>query len=230
MSNVGEVFMGNDKKSRIKIEEHGPYEVSGAHLLKMRMTLNPAGRPAQWESGEAIAHEEEYLLCRCGGSGNKPFCDWSHSGTGFEMTETAKRTTARMKRRVFKGSGIHLTDIKKLCVHAGFCVTKKTDVWELIKKTDDPAAREELIEMVGNCPSGRLEYTLPPDNTPVEEDLPLEIGVVENGPLYVRGGIPVEGADGQTYETRNRVTLCRCGASKNKPYCDGMHVEVGFKG
>ncbi|AKB11853.1 Iron-binding zinc finger CDGSH type [Methanosarcina thermophila] len=47
----------------------------------------------------------------------------------------------------------------------------------------------------------------------------------EQGPLWVRGGIPIESADGKLYEIRNRVTLCRCGKSKNKPLCDGSHIE-----
>jgi CDGSH-type Zn-finger protein len=60
------------------------------------------------------------------------------------------------------------------------------------------------------------------------------IGVVEDpqigvsGPLWVRGGIQVEAADGTPYEVRNRVTLCRCGASQNKPFCDGSHAAIGF--
>jgi CDGSH-type Zn-finger protein len=52
---------------------------------------------------------------------------------------------------------------------------------------------------------------------------------VDNGPLWVRGGVSVEAADGFEYEVRNRVTLCRCGQSNNKPFCDGSHWDVGFK-
>ena len=63
----------------------------------------------------------------------------------------------------------------------------------------------------------------------------LFAGVIEDpaervsGPLWVRGGIPVIAADGFAYEVRNRVTLCRCGASANKPFCDGSHFKVGFR-
>lgn len=52
--------------------------------------------------------------------------------------------------------------------------------------------------------------------------------MVDDGPLYVTGRIPVELADGEPFETRNRMTLCRCGASKSKPLCDGSHTESGF--
>ena len=65
------------------------------------------------------------------------------------------------------------------------------------------------------------------------EDKP-SIGLVEDpsvgvsGPLWVRGGIPVVSSDGVQYEPRNRTTLCRCGASRNKPFCDGTHAAIGF--
>jgi CDGSH-type Zn-finger protein len=63
----------------------------------------------------------------------------------------------------------------------------------------------------------------------VEEELPREIGIVENGPLYARGRVVLEGSDRRPYERRNRMTLCRCGASKNKPFCDGTHADIGFR-
>ncbi|MEO5901562.1 MAG: CDGSH iron-sulfur domain-containing protein [Ilumatobacteraceae bacterium] len=48
------------------------------------------------------------------------------------------------------------------------------------------------------------------------------------GPIWVRGGIPISSSDGRAYEVRNRVTLCRCGASTNKPFCDASHAPIGF--
>jgi CDGSH-type Zn-finger protein len=55
------------------------------------------------------------------------------------------------------------------------------------------------------------------------------IGVITDGPLWVRGGVRVVAADGTSYEVRNRTTLCRCGHSRNKPFCDGSHEDAGFK-
>ncbi|MFC4334292.1 CDGSH iron-sulfur domain-containing protein [Salininema proteolyticum] len=87
----------------------------------------------------------------------------------------------------------------------------------------------------GHCPSGRLVSWEPETKAPVKPDLPASIGVVEDpvegcsGPLWVRGAIPVRSADGQEYELRRRVTLCRCGASRNKPFCDGTHAAIGFQ-
>ena len=122
-----------------------------------------------------------------------------------------------------------MTDDKTFCYHAGFCVREHTMAWNLVEETADHEARATLVSMIENCPTGRLEYYEPPDQMPIEANLDQEIGIVEDGPLWVRGGIPVEGADSETYEVRNRVSLCRCGASKNKPFCDGAHSEIGFK-
>ena len=82
--------------------------------------------------------------------------------------------------------------------------------------------------MVERCPSGALSYALEADGETVDPDLPKEVALIPDGPLWVSGGIPVERRDGQPLETRNRVTLCRCGASSNKPLCDGTHKEIGF--
>ena len=75
---------------------------------------------------------------------------------------------------------------------------------------------------------GRLTYTV--DGELVEPALPVEIAVIPDGPLWLTGGIPVDRSDGEPFETRNRVTLCRCGYSAAKPLCDGSHKEAGFIG
>jgi CDGSH-type Zn-finger protein len=85
-----------------------------------------------------------------------------------------------------------------------------------------------IIADVLQCPSGTLSFALEADGEVVEPDLPMEIAVIPDGPLWVSGGIRVERRDGRPLETRNRMTLCRCGASANKPFCDGTHKDIGF--
>ena len=69
----------------------------------------------------------------------------------------------------------------------------------------------------------------------IEPDLEPSISLIENpqtgtsGPIWVKGRIPIESADGFEYESRNRVTLCRCGKSNNKPFCDGSHTSINFR-
>jgi CDGSH-type Zn-finger protein len=80
--------------------------------------------------------------------------------------------------------------------------------------------------MIEKCPSGALTFSF--DGDDVEPLLATAISVIDDGPLWVTGGISVTKQDGTELETRNRVTLCRCGASGNKPLCDGSHKEIGF--
>lgn len=83
-------------------------------------------------------------------------------------------------------------------------------------------------KMIERCPSGALTYTV--DGVHIEPDLPAEIGIIPDGPIWVSAGISVERTDGQQLDRRNRVTLCRFGHSKRKPLCDGSHSEAGFSG
>jgi len=220
--------MSNGEGKSVKIIENGPLRVSGAALYRLKPVANEAGRPVDWERGDKVETPEAFSLCRCGASANKPFCDGAHNAMGFDGAETADRAPTASRREKYEGDSIVMTDDKTLCYHAGFCVREHAKAWGLVEQAADPEARAVLVDMIEKCPTGRLEYYVPPDQTPIEPDLDQEIGIVVDGPLWVRGGIPMEGADGSTYEVRNRVTLCRCGASKNKPFCDGAHVEAGF--
>ena len=88
-------------------------------------------------------------------------------------------------------------------------------------------AQSPALRFSVGCPSGALTYSVEPDGE-VEPDLATQVAVVADGPLWVTGGVPIERSDGQAVERRNRVTLCRCGQSANKPHCDGSHKESGF--
>ncbi len=150
------------------------------------------------------------------------------------MASTAPRLADRepsaARREAFAGDGLVMTDDLSLCTHAGFCGDRFTKVWEMIGRSADPEICERIMRMVSLCPSGRLEYSLRLGGDPVEPPYDPSIVVEEDGPLWVRGRVPVESADGRRWEARNRVTLCRCGRSGNKPLCDGTHKVVGFRG
>lgn len=214
---------------RIVVRRNGPYRVTGADLLRMRPVADANGDRVDWERGPAVEHQAEYDLCRCGASTDMPFCDGSEERIDFDGTETASH--APYADRAFRvgDGGVILTDDPSLCSKAAFCQAADTDAWDLAERGADPAARERLATMVRRCPSGRLALLLPPATIPIEEDIAPQVGVVKDGPYWVRGGIAVEAADGSRYEIRARVTLCRCGASRNKPFCDGSHARVRFK-
>jgi CDGSH-type Zn-finger protein len=78
-------------------------------------------------------------------------------------------------------------------------------------------------------PSGALAHAPAPGEEPAEPELDPSIAALRDGPYRLRGGVQVIAADGERYERRNRQTLCRCGQSRNKPFCDGSHWNAGFK-
>jgi hypothetical protein len=132
------------------------------------------------------------------------------------------------------GPTMVLSDAENLCAFARFC-DPGGKIWSLIERTDEPEVRQLTIHEATHCPAGRLVLHDKKTHQEIEPPLPPSIGVVEDpalgcsGPLWVRGGITVESHDGKRYEKRNRVTLCRCGASENKPFCNGAHASMKFK-
>ena len=126
-----------------------------------------------------------------------------------------------------------MSDNPGLCANARFCY-RAGNTWALREQSQNPSSKETAIQEACDCPSGRLVARDPKTGEPFEPELAPSVGVIEDpnkkvsGPLRVKGGIPMEGADGKVYEVRNRVTLCRCGHSKNKPFCDGTHIAAKF--
>jgi CDGSH-type Zn-finger protein len=216
---------------RIVIRRKGPYAVTGTPpLIRAAIVETGHGEPVDWDEGPGFATPDgEYLLCRCGRSGELPFCDRVCDTLDWSWAETADRGPTAERRTAFEGEDLVLTDDLSLCSKAGFCTNLRTNVWTLVEEADDPDARGELVGMVHRCPSGRLVLHEPAVDEDVEPALEPSIGVQPNGPFWVRGGIPVESEDGTPWEVRNRVTLCRCGHSRNKPFCDGSHKVVGFR-
>ena len=122
----------------------------------------------------------------------------------------------------------------KMCIHSAICVKTLPQVYDPKAKpwiTPDKASTEELKSQIDKCPSAALSYYMN-DGSGEKEVVAsgTKIEVALNGPLLVHGNLEIKDADGNT-ETRKRTTaFCRCGASGNKPYCDGTHNEVGFEG
>lgn len=207
-------------KQKIKVTKDGPYLVSGSVPLKNEEIVNDAdGFPCKWKVTKKYPLKKEYLLCRCGQSKNKPFCDQSHVNSGFNGKETASNVPFDEQAEVIVGPELTLKDSPPLCVHAGFC-GRAGGIWDLTEKSNDKKAKKTAIEEAANCPSGRLVIIEPVYEPSISVTQDAD-GV--SGPLWIKGNIPIESAKGKIYEIRNRVTLCQCGKSKNKPFCDGTH-------
>ncbi len=216
---------------QVTVSRNGPYIVTGGvPLMVMEICNDDQGYCHTWRKVREFPVEETYALCRCGQSSNKPFCDGTHGRVPFNGTEMAGGEPYLRHPRIIRGPDLELADYENICVHARFCM-RPSGVWNLTQHSDDPAARETAIEEACNCPSGRLVLRHMKTGEVIEPELEPSIVVIEypargeHGPYWVRGGIPVVSADGKTYTVRNRLTLCRCGKSRNKPFCDGSHVQ-----
>ncbi|MBT8238279.1 MAG: (4Fe-4S)-binding protein [Croceitalea sp.] len=124
----------------------------------------------------------------------------------------------------------------KLCIHSEVCVKTLPNVYHPAEKPwiqPEHAPTNELKAQIDKCPSGALSHYMKGEknNAKSSSDANMtKIDVAKNGPLLVHGNIEIAHADGST-ETKKRTTaFCRCGASSNKPFCDGTHNKIEFKG
>ncbi len=211
-----------EEKPKIACLPNGPYYLLNDLTPKVVPNLqNSKGEPCSTVTGVA--------LCRCGGSANKPFCDGTHGRIGF--TDEKLSDGSMDKRRSFAGTGITIHDNRGVCSHAGHCTDNLRSVFKLNEEPwidPDGAAVEEIIATIRQCPSGALSYTVDgvEHRNQTAEAL---VTVTKNGPYAVTGDIElIQQTHGEGASTEH-YTLCRCGASKNKPFCDGSHWEIGFK-
>jgi CDGSH-type Zn-finger protein len=216
---------------KIKVSKNGPYIVKGGiPLSEQTIITDNDGYSHEWRGSKEYPRRENYVLCRCGQSKGKPFCDRTHWKVDFNGTETASQEPYLDRANEIDGPALRLTDAKNLCSIARFC-HRAGGIWKLTRESDNPEAKRTAIEEAANCPSGRLVVWDKKTEEAIEPEFDQSIGLVEDpekgvkGPIWVRGAIPVESADGISYEIRNRVTLCRCGKSSNKPFCDGSHIQ-----
>lgn len=122
----------------------------------------------------------------------------------------------------------------EVCIHSKICWKGLVEVfnprdrpWVNIKGADS----DTIEKQVNQCPSGALSvFRNNAVNKPEEIQSESIVEVTSNGPLLVYGNISVKDAEGNTTKKHKVTAFCRCGASTNKPYCDGTHVKIGFKG
>jgi len=119
-----------------------------------------------------------------------------------------------------------------LCYHSQNCIAALPGVFDPERRPwiDVSAAGTDQIEAaVALCPSGALSTRRPNTETRVNTNDATEVRAIPNGPLILRGNLRVVGADGKELTRLQKVALCRCGQSRNKPFCDGSHKRVGFR-
>lgn len=217
---------------KIKIIKNGPYIVYGNVPLHEKI-IAPKGNGYELLDGRELPNSEVYSLCRCGKTKTPPFCDGSHVKEKFDGTETAARDKYIDRAELIIGPELDLLDDDR-CAFARFCHREKGSAWDLIEHSDIAENKSEAILAASECPAGRLTAVdkegnlIEPEYKPaieIVQDPEMQVGAA----IFVKGNIPVESSDGQLYEIRNRYALCRCGMSKNKPFCDATHIPENLK-
>lgn len=121
----------------------------------------------------------------------------------------------------------------EMCIHSALCVNGLPGVFDTGKKpwiNAEGASTQAIIDQVSKCPSGALSYFMDGEEEKEKIQMDTKVQVMENGPLLVSGTLEVTHKDGSS-EMKNKTTaFCRCGASANKPYCDGSHTKASFVG
>lgn len=134
-------------------------------------------------------------------------------------------------RKVYRGHGIEVSFDLDLCIHVGECLRGDRRVFELERRPwvlPDAAGVEIVAQVVERCPSGALQYRRLDGGEQEKHPGATKLVAIRDGPLLVTGTVSVELEDG-TKETLPRATLCRCGSSEHKPFCDNTHLRIGFR-
>jgi len=220
-------------KPKIRPLPNGPYYLINDMQPKVVYNLHNF-------KGEPLSTTVGTVLCRCGGSKNKPFCDGTHNVIGFSSAnktlenDDIKKIVIKDKRRDYPGKEITVHDNRKICSHAAECVNNLSSVFKLGSRpwiNPDASKMNDIIDVVRRCPSGALSYSIDGvEYRDPEEQRNPTVTVLKNGPYHITGGIELIGENIQFGEgaSKEHYTLCRCGASENKPFCDGAHKSSKF--
>ena len=206
--------MSENEKTTINLSPNGPYVVRNLTSLSSQK--------------DAVKTEETIALCRCGKSENKPFCDGTHARVGF--TSEDKNPSLSDKCDDYIGRAITIHDNRSICAHAGVCTDNLAQVFRMKQEPwIDPDAAEvaEIVAVIQKCPSGALSFTVDGKRGSIEHPA-AAIFIAPNGPYVVTGCPDLHDTSWGEGATKQQYTLCRCGASKNKPFCDGSHWAVEF--
>ena len=225
----------NQSEIKITIDPKGPYTLIGDLSAFQYFIINGEdGEVLRYEKGDKnYSRGRETVLCRCGSSKSKPYCDGSHMKADWDPRLTSVNEKFMNGVVLFEGPRYVLYDKQLFCGRARFCKAG-VGVWDMIT---DPQSEDEIelsVKISLLCPSGRLVIKDKQTGDIIESHIEQSVGLIEDtplgvsGPIWVRGGVPIMTGVGDKMERQNRITLCRCGASMNKPFCDGAHIAINF--
>jgi len=186
--------------------------------------------------GAEIETKAVAALCRCGASKNKPFCDGSHNEIGFESAPDRSRLRNTpidyqgVAEGVAEGVAVTISYTPVLCTHAAQCQARAAAVFNPKAKPwiqPGNGALTEILDVIAACPSGALRISV--GDTPQQHMTTGDVGiqVQKNGPYHV-SNVALEAEFNGVGASRTKFSLCRCGLSKNKPFCDGSHHDAAW--
>jgi len=177
--------------------------------------------------GSMVKINKVAIFCRCGKSEKMPFCDGTHAHDGMDMDKSPDRAPDKMKD--YKGKDITVHFNLGVCSHDATCLML-TDVFEKCRVPwilPDNGTRKDIIETIKKCPSGALSYTVDGIHQKDLDRVPA-VRIEKGGPLKTEGFIELRDDMDSCPESAEHYCLCRCGESKNHPFCDGAHMHNGF--
>ncbi|MEL6202664.1 MAG: CDGSH iron-sulfur domain-containing protein [Pseudomonadota bacterium] len=184
-------------------------------------------------NGSAVETKAVAALCRCGASKNKPFCDGTHNAIGFssEPDHSKIRNKAISYSGNVDGVDVTISYTPVLCTHAAECQARALDVFNPKQKPwiqPENGSLSAIMDVMAACPSGALRVAIAeqPEQHLTTGD--VEIKIEKHGPYHVKN-VALEADFNGAGHSKAKYSLCRCGASKNKPFCDGSHYDVKWK-
>jgi len=212
-----------DPRGRIRVRENGPYLLTAGALIS-----NFLGEPT---TAPPVA-----ALCRCGRSESKPWCDGTHATIGFNDKKHPDRVADRLDS--YTARQFTILDNRGLCAHSGRCTDALPTVFRAgAEPFVAPAGgrADDILRAIQTCPSGALGAAIAERRAAdlVDRIRPPAIEVSKDGPYFATGGVDLRDDAGNeparaAGASREHFALCRCGQSKNKPFCSGAHWYADF--
>lgn len=203
-------------KPTISLQKNGPLKVEDLEVFEN-------------SRGDLIRCKKTMYLCRCGASKSKPFCDGTHSSLGFKGEKEDDRVPDQLE--TYTGKQISILDNRGICSHAGHCTSLLPSVWRQGVEPwidSNGAPPDQVASTIRKCPSGALSYSREGKLKLNYRDKPL-IKVTRDGPYEISGSVNLQDVNFGEGASTEHYTLCRCGASRNMPFCDGSHWYAAFK-
>jgi len=204
---------------KITPAENGPLIVETPPDLTGSVDIDVSGKP-------------KVALCRCGASANKPFCDGAHAKIGFDSTpdHSRLRNTPVDYSGTVEGVAVTVSYTPVLCTHAAQCQVRAAAVFDPEQTPwiqPGNGTVTQILDVIAACPSGALRVAVgdqPPQHMTTGN---IAIAVEKDGPLHV-SNVALDAEFNGAGASRAKYSLCRCGLSKNKPFCDGTHHDAGW--